>query len=146
MKLQSIAILLLVLTGQATAQNKPTPTQAEAIAAIEKLGGSVRVDLKKPGKPVIAVSFYRTNTKVSKVTDAGLVHLKGLTELQTLQLANTKVTDAGLVHLKGLTKLQKLELYNTKVTDAGLMHLNGLTNLKSWASATPKSPTPGSCI
>ena len=40
------------------------------------------------------------------MTDAGLVHLKGLTQLQWLDLAETKVTDAGLVHLKGLTQLQ----------------------------------------
>ena len=44
------------------------------------------------------------------MTDAGLVHLKGLTKLQTLDLGSTKVTDAGLVHLKGLTQLQSLEL------------------------------------
>ena len=35
----------------------------------------------------------------------------------------TKVTDAGLVHLKGLTKLQRLYLTDTKVTDAGVKKL-----------------------
>ena len=43
---------------------------------------------------------------------------------------NTKVTDAGLEHLKGLTDLQTLELLHTKVTDAGLEHLEGLTRLR----------------
>jgi len=33
------------------------------------------------------------------------VHLKGMTNLQMLYLRFTKVTDAGLVHLKGLTGL-----------------------------------------
>ena len=37
-------------------------------------------------------------------------NLKGLTQLQSLNLRDTKVTDAGLVHLKGLTKLQSLDL------------------------------------
>ena len=35
------------------------------------------------------------------ITDAGLVHLQGLTQLQALCLADTKITDAGLVHLQG---------------------------------------------
>ena len=30
-----------------------------------------------------------------KVTDGGLAHLKGLTQLQTLSLVRTEVTDAG---------------------------------------------------
>ena len=48
------------------------------------------------------------------MTDAGLVHLKGLTNLQSLDLDSTKVTDAGLEHLKGLTKLQSLSLSDTR--------------------------------
>ena len=42
--------------------------------------------------------------------------LKGLTDLGSLNLANTKVTDAGLKHLKGLTKLQEVDLMLTQVT------------------------------
>jgi Leucine-rich repeat (LRR) protein len=57
------------------------------------------------------------------LTDAGLVHLKGLTSLQRLTLSGTKVTDAGLVHLKGLTSLKMLSLQKTKVTDAGVKDL-----------------------
>jgi hypothetical protein len=57
------------------------------------------------------------------VTDAGLEHLKGLTQLQTLLLDNTAVTDAGLEHLKGLTQLKSLHLGGTKVTDAGVNEL-----------------------
>ena len=44
MKLQSIGILVVVLASQAAAQDKAKPTQAEAIAAIKKLGGYVDVD------------------------------------------------------------------------------------------------------
>ena len=42
--------------------------------------------------------------------DAGLEHLKGLTQLQGFELKDTKVSDAGLEHLKGLTELQWLYL------------------------------------
>jgi len=34
------------------------------------------------------------------VTDAGLVHLKGLTQLRTLNLSLTQITDAGVAELK----------------------------------------------
>ncbi len=43
----------------------------------------------------------------------------------------TIFTDAGLVHLKGLTKLKVLNLQGNKVTDAGLAHLECLTGLTS---------------
>ena len=59
----------------------------------------------------------------TKVSDAGLVHLKGMANLETLILSDTKVTDAGLVHLKTLTNLRDLDLRNTKVTDEGVKGL-----------------------
>ena len=40
-----------------------------------------------------------------------------------LFLHGTKVSDAGLEHLKGLTQLQQLDLNGTKVTDAGVKKL-----------------------
>ena len=65
-----------------------------------------------------------------KITDAGLVHLKNLTNLQYLDLMETQITDTGLVHLKNLTNLQSLGLMKTQITDTGLVHLKDLTNLK----------------
>jgi len=96
-----------------------------AIAYFKELGGEVTVDEKSPGMPVIGLGL-----SVTKVTDAGLMHLKGFTSLRTLWLNNTKITDVGLVHLKGLTNLQRLSLSHTNVTDAGLVHLKGLTSLQ----------------
>jgi beta-lactamase regulating signal transducer with metallopeptidase domain/Leucine-rich repeat (LRR) protein len=134
------------------ADPKDGTEQAKATAEIEKLGGKVIVDEKNPAKPVIGVDL--TGTKVTdaglehlkglpklqslklyrtKVTDEGLKHLKGLTNLQSLALEETGVTDEGLEHLQGLPKLQSLKLYRTKVTDEGLKHLKGLTNLQSLA-------------
>ena len=59
----------------------------------------------------------------TQVTDAGLVHLAGLTRLRELNLGETKVTDAGLEHLRGLNQLDSLHLAGSKVTSTGI---NGL--------------------
>ena len=100
------------------------PNRAEALAAIKKLGGKVT---EEGTPPRMSISFFGT-----QVTDAGLEHLKGLTDLESLDLRLTKVTDAGLEHLKGLTSLTSLNLdLVTQITDAGLEHLKGLTNLTS---------------
>ena len=39
-------------------------------------------------------------SKCTKITDAGLVHLKGMTGLSMLLLQGTKVTDAGVADLQ----------------------------------------------
>ena len=117
----SIVVLLLALMGSDSAAQPPDEAEKEAVAAIEKLGGLVR---RNQGQG----SSVRLST--TKVGDAGLVHLKGLTRLQSLNLNDTKVSDAGLVNLKGLTRLRSLTLNNTKVSDAGLVHLKGMTQLQ----------------
>ena len=66
----------------------------------------------------------------SQITDSGLAHLKGLAKLSKLGLLNTRVTDLGLVHLKALTDLSELNLDRTQVTDAGLVHLKRLRKLE----------------
>ena len=67
----------------------------------------------------------------TKTTDGGLAHLKKLTDLQILNLANNpKLTAAGLVHLKGMSGLQQTKFGNTEVSDEGLVHLKGLLGLR----------------
>ncbi|PHS04099.1 MAG: hypothetical protein COA78_17000 [Blastopirellula sp.] len=99
----------------------PTSQQAAAVTEIKKLGGKVELN---ESSEVIQVILSQT-----QVTDAGLVHLKGLNSLISLGLNDTQITDAGLEHLKGLTSLNRLYLCGTQVTDEGLVHLNGLTSL-----------------
>ena len=67
----------------------------------------------------------------TKVTDAGLAHLKGVKGLAVLLLGNTKVTDAGFVHLKDHKSLTELEVGSTSVTGAGFVHLKELPKLSS---------------
>ncbi|MFO1093655.1 MAG: hypothetical protein U0992_10130 [Planctomycetaceae bacterium] len=57
------------------------------------------------------------------ITDAGLQHLSGLTDLATLDLQSAPITDAGLVHLSNLQHLDRLCLTGTQVHGPGLAHL-----------------------
>ncbi len=95
-----------------------------SIQEIMRMGGGV---MWEPGRPAWLLEWIGDERKVvwvylshSKVTDAGLRHLRELTNLRGLILDGTQVTDAGLVHLKGLTNLRRLVLKNTQVTDAGV--------------------------
>ena len=65
-----------------------------------------------------------------RITDSGLRHLAGLTNLRWLYLAKTQVSDAGLVYLKNLSSLEELDLSETRITDDGLVHLEGLVSLR----------------
>jgi hypothetical protein len=70
-----------------------------------------------------------------KVTDNGLARLEGLSGLQRLWLGYTNITDAALVHLKNLTNLEELHIgvYRSEFSDPGLAYLKGLKKLKSLA-------------
>lgn len=111
-----------------------TAEKMAAIAEIEKLGGTIKVDANSPNKPVTAVYF------VGPITDADLVHLKGMTNLKVLGLSRTKVTGPGLEHLEGLNRLYWLVLSGTQISDAGLEQLKGLTKLRilwlNWTQIT----------
>ena len=75
------------------------------------------------------------------LSDKGMAHLQGLTNLVLLDLRNEsfsaaepkalRVTDAGLKHLAGCTKLEYLNLQGQHITDEGLKHLSGMTNLQT---------------
>lgn len=66
----------------------------------------------------------------SGATDEGIAALKGLDQLRDLNLATTRITDAGMQHLKDLNSLEALRLNETAITDEGLQSLSGLTRLK----------------
>ncbi|TWU06314.1 M56 family metallopeptidase [Stieleria varia] len=65
------------------------------------------------------------------VSDADLVHLSGLSELEILTLQHLNVSDAGLSHLQRLTNVETLYLKRTRITDGGLVNLAGMTNLET---------------
>src|SRR4051794_28025786 len=83
-------VLLLAGTSAAQAPRPPAgkePTeQQKALAELKKLNAVIRVDAKKPGKPVTEALVYN---------DASLPHLKAFPQLEWVALAG-EVSDEGL--------------------------------------------------
>jgi len=104
--------------------------EEQAVTEIQKLGGFIKYE-GSPKFRVTSVSFIATAevidgiTSISepKITDEGLVHLKTLTALRSLNLNHTKITDTGLEHLRGLSSLEMLNIRNTQVTDEGALRI-----------------------
>ena len=76
-------------------------------------------------------NLQKLSLSYTDITDLGLTHIKGLNNLQSLNLSNTQITDKGLNNIKGLKNLRRLNLARTRVTDAGMVHLEGMTNLQT---------------
>ena len=114
-----LSLLVVAMSNSTVAQD------ASAVAAIKKLGGSVR---RFGGNAIdLEVAFH---LRGRKLTDKGLAHVASLPNVVSLNLRDTSITGAGLVHLKGLTKLHTLHLERTAVDDGGIAHLAGLANLE----------------
>ena len=136
-------ILGLLVTNLTVAARADERT---AIGAIRKLGGKVtrarsglEVEFQLTGRglqdrDLVHLGQLRNlvslNLKGTRITSAGLVHLKGLNALQVLHLERTGIDDNGAVHLAGLQQLKYLNLYGTRVTDKTLVHLRKLKNLR----------------
>ena len=117
-----------------------------ALAAIKRIGGSVssfggnrEVDFHLGGRALTDQGLAHAaalenvaslNLRDTKITGAGLVHLKGLAKLRELHLERTAVGDEGIENLAGLLNLEYLNLYKTKITDKSLAHLSGLKKLR----------------
>lgn len=111
-------------TGAAADAGKektPADPRAAAIAALEKLDGTVDVN--------VLDEVVKVDLGYTEATDQHLEHLAGFKDLWWLNLSGTKVTDDGLARLKGLSNLTNLYLFDAQVTDAGLRHLGEQSRL-----------------
>ena len=75
------------------------------------------VQLSRAREEDVILSFLQDARKLrflsvdgTGMTDAGLVHLKGLVSLEALIIRGQPITDAGLAHLEGLPRLRMVEL------------------------------------
>ena len=74
------------------------------------------------------LSFYEDRCRI---TDAGLVHISNLANLENLSLSVTgPVTDEGIAHLVKMRSLRKLDIGSSQVTDRGLAHLKQIKTLE----------------
>jgi hypothetical protein len=116
-----------------------------------RISGITDEDFKYVGR----LPKLKTLTIFKTATDAGLKHLAGLEQLETLflwttavkgpglkdlaglpalrhlRLAYSPVDDEGCKALAGFKQLTGLSLAGTKITDAGIKHLTGLDKLES---------------
>jgi hypothetical protein len=148
--LASMFVVVTVLCVWLAAVVNRAHRQRDAVAAIHALGGAVMYDYdfdaagnqihnaEPPGpawlRRLLGVDFRSNATWVylagAPTTDADLVHLRNLPELNWLHIGNKPITDAGLVHLALCTKLESLDLGGTEITDLGLDRLTNLHRLK----------------
>lgn len=97
-----------------------TPAKREsAFNEIQAFHGKYDVDETSPDRPVVRVdlSFYEVEDQ--QVANLAKL-LQAFPRLKELKFKSTKITDAGLAHLKTLRQLDSLSLKDTKVTDAGV--------------------------
>lgn len=73
---------------------------------------------------------YGDGSVAGEFTDGSLVFLKGLTNLQDLDIGSMKVSGDGLKHLAGLKKLKELHLSFAAFKDAGLASLGKISSLE----------------
>lgn len=104
--------------GHRSGQPAAASAEAEAINAIDDLGGDCSTDNDEDDGPIVIVTLAGT-----RATDADLARLKSFPKLRMLDLSATQITDAGLTHLKKLKQLETLTLTGTRVTDGGIADL-----------------------
>jgi len=122
-----------------------TPAVKEVVAALERAGGTVKVDesrvvgvnLDKAADPEPLIALLSKLPDLEELTirnkrfdDRGMVQLKGLPKVATLIVSLSSVGDDGLKVLGSLPRLRTFQATSTKVTDAGLFHLQDLVGLE----------------
>jgi hypothetical protein len=136
--LLAVMVPASVAIGWIASERNQVDKRDTAIAALQKLGGSLEIGPASPLRP----SWLRpmlcdklggevVEAVLIRVADADLIYLADLTTLNYLYLGSTQATDAGLVHVARLSELRSLSLDQVRVTDAGLVHLKRLTKLES---------------
>jgi hypothetical protein len=73
--------------------------------------------------------LVRLNARGTKITDATLEMLSGITSLRALDVSYAQLTVVGMNHLASLTNLRELSMGGNKLTDAGLQFLRQLPQL-----------------
>lgn len=77
-------------------------------------------------------SLHELSLSCSSITNAGMIHLKGLQSLEILTLNQCEsLDDAALPHIAQMNSLSHLKVSNVPISDEGLIHLHGMPNLET---------------
>jgi hypothetical protein len=122
----------LASTSKAGSASAPRPA---ALAAPAVKGDEMTLE-KVPNAAALLPSLAEKHPNLrvlqlmgTNVTDADLVHLRGLTKLEGLGLRSTAVTGSGLAQLAGMRNLNFINLADTRLTDAEMPSLGKLAGI-----------------
>jgi hypothetical protein len=120
-ELAADGIAVIETNGQP--DDAPSPFQSWHASTIVRIqSNSNRItDAEIPKIAVISQDLNLILTSCP-ITNDGLSHLAGRSNVRFLSLAQTAIDDGGIDHLRGMD-LQSLDLSATKITDAGLARL-----------------------
>ena len=113
--LACVGVSLLVATqawGQDEKKVEISAAEKAALETLRKSGGTVLEIAQNDNR--VEVSFHLSDAKIG---DKQLEPLKGLKSVYSLNLRGAEVTDAGLVHLEKLAELEVLYLYGGNFSD-----------------------------
>ncbi len=112
-------------------ESRPTLLAEEpgAFKKIEDLGGVV---IRAGGEGRTAEIDIQIGEKVpgDELLAKLVPHLKQIEQITRLQLQNTRVTDAGLEPLKGMSNILSINLEGTSISDRGLDSLKTISSLQ----------------
>jgi internalin A len=151
LSLRGLIVIVLVIGGSLGWVVHSARVQREAVAAIEKAGGTVlyvwgRSRHSTPPPPgtlrlepwaptwlvkLVGVDYFDRVVQVAlnkEDSSAALPYIRDLPHIRFLSLEAPCVTNVDLEYLEGLHELELLSL-NDNVTDAGMKHLKGLSSL-----------------
>jgi thiol-disulfide isomerase/thioredoxin len=122
---------LKALGGFDADESRPTFLIEEpaAFKKIEELGGIViRAGGESPSLAEIDIKLDEKGP-VDELLPKVAPHLKQIGKISRLHLQNTRVTDAGLEALKGMSNIVSVSLEGTSISDRGLESLKTITSL-----------------
>ncbi len=100
-------------------------TDSAIVSLAYSEAGDEHLKLIARGPRVISLTLDGT-----RITDAGLSHLRGMAHLKTLSLAATEISDTGAQVLGDVPTLRRLDLRQTQLTNVSLLSLVALRQLE----------------
>jgi hypothetical protein len=145
---RGLVVAVLVLGGGFGWVVNRARVQREAVAAIERAGGSVKYEWDFADGHVISGGEpawpkwllknlgpnYFAHIAVAELprgaTDEHLRPVAALKSLELLILRNSRITGSGLAPVAGLAELRNLQIYNSQIDAGGMQHLTRLSRLE----------------